>query len=279
MYEITVNRRNNPAYEAMFNDLIQEVFGFTFAPWFKLGLWDERYESYSIIENGVMLSNLCIFKTEMLIKGRKVQANQFGAVATRKSVRGKGLARILMEHVLSLYPDTPAYLAANPSVIDFYPRFGFRQVKTYVPTILATINNNPATAVKYSINDVANFPGRQYSNVVDCLNTQSINIFHLLMEYADDIYFLPEHDTIVIAKQEENELFIADVIVQKPITFDEIKKALPFAGVDEVEFGFCPDWLGVSPEWELADMNESPFFLRGEWNLPENYRFPAMSET
>jgi len=57
---ITMNNQNNPAYEAMLDTLIQEVFGFSFEPWFEYELWDKNYESYSIIENGKMLSK-CMY--------------------------------------------------------------------------------------------------------------------------------------------------------------------------------------------------------------------------
>jgi len=150
---IAVNNRNNPEYEAMLDHLIQEVFGFSFAPWFRRKLWNSDYESYSIIENGKMLSNVCIYKSELLINGRKTTAIQLGAVATRKSERGKGMSRIIMEHILSLYPCTPAYLFANQGVLDFYPKFGFTQTQTYKPEISLTINNNAAAVVKCNVSD------------------------------------------------------------------------------------------------------------------------------
>jgi len=280
---ITVNKGSNPEYEAMFDNLIQETFGFSFSPWFALKLWDERYESYSIIENGKMLSNVCIYKSEMIVLGETVRANQFGAIATRKSARGRGLARLLMEHVLSLYPDTLAYLAANSSVIDFYPRFGFKQIQIYKPEIAAKINNDSDKAVKYKLNDptfmsLLNARG-DHSKMLDCINAQPIQMFHLIMEYADDIYYLPSLDVVVIAEQDGNRLFLADVIAKKPVAFELLKQALPFEGIETVAFGFCPDWLDVTPTWTPLSMKEEPFFIRGDWRLPENYRFPAMSET
>ncbi|MCL1983539.1 MAG: hypothetical protein FWG53_10720 [Clostridiales bacterium] len=76
------------------------------------------------------------------------------------------------------------------------------------------------------------------------MNTQSVQIFHLLMDYADGLI-----------------------------------RELPFSGVELVEFGFCPDWLGINPRWEQVDWDKEPFFLKGDWNLPEVFRFPAMSAT
>jgi hypothetical protein len=99
------------------------------------------------------------------------------------------------------------------------------------------------------------------------------------MEYGNDIYFLPELDVVVIAQQNKNRLFLADVVAKKPVTFERIKQVLPFAGVDVVEFGFCPDWLNVNPGWLPSNMNEEPVFIKGNWELPKYFRFPAMSET
>jgi GNAT superfamily N-acetyltransferase len=280
---ITVSRNNNPAYERQFDELIKEVFCFSFAPWFDRKLWDERYESYSIIQDGTMLSNVCICKTDMLIRGQTIRAHQFGAVATRESERGKGLSRLLMDYILSLYPDVPAFLYANPSVIDFYPRFGFRQAPALLPGIVVTINNTLGRAIKYSPDDeliIHMLGGRRiYSSIADSVNTQPVQIFHLLTDYRDDIYYLPKCGAMIVAEQELGRLFLADVVTPEPISFDELKKELPFSGVAYVEFGFCPDWLGVDPQWERADAGKEPFFLRGNWDLPEAYRFPAMSAT
>jgi len=281
--KITVNNKNDTAYESMFDGLIKEVFGFSFAPWFERKLWDNNYTSYSIIENGYMLSNICVFKSELLINGEKAPAIQLGAVATRSDARGKGLSRHLIEHVLSQYPDTLAYLFANASVIDFYPQFGFHQVQTYKPEISVAINNDSATAIKCGLDDTvlqkAVYNRSVYSNLVDCTNSQSIQMFHLLMLYPNDIYYLPRCKTIVIATKKDSRLFIADVIAEHSLTFDKLIAELPFSGIYTVEFGFCPDWLDVSPTWKPAGMKTDPFFIKGGWKLPEKFCFPLTSTT
>ncbi|MCL2189085.1 MAG: GNAT family N-acetyltransferase [Defluviitaleaceae bacterium] len=280
---ITFNNSNDPAYEGIFDDLIQEVFGFSFAPWFAEKLWDEKYESYSIIENGVMLANVCIYKSDMLVGGKAFVAHQFGAIATRKSARGKGLSRQLMNHVLEKYPTTPAYLAANAGVVDFYPRFGFTQVQPHTPYIAAKIENDPATAVLCDLKDPkfmdALYNRAHFSHTLDTQNAQSINLFHLIMEYDEDVYFLPALNVYIIAQQEGERLFIADIIAKYPVTFAQLAGALPFAGVKEIAFGFCPKWLGVKPQWKPVDTKKDPFFIRGAWDLPEKFCFPVMAQT
>jgi len=211
---------------------------------------------------------------------------QFGAVATAKNAHGRGLSRLLMEHVLQLYPNRPAYLAANEGVTDFYPKFGFRQVQTYTASICYSqkvFDTKSPRAVKLDIDDeivthTLNSRGA-FSNLVDCTNAPSIQMFHFIMQYHDDIYHLPHLNTVVIAQQTSNNLFLADVISHNKITLDEILATLPCTGIDTIEFGFCPDWLGVTPNWTPTDMASNPFFIRGNWDLPEYFMFPATSET
>lgn len=280
---IATSRCHDPSYEQLFDDLIKEVFGFSFSPWFERKLWDNRYESYSIIQDGKMLSNICIFKTDMLVGNKIIRANQFGAVATRERERGRGLSRLLMDFVLSLYPGVPSFLYANPGVSNFYPRFGFRKVPMHRPVISVPTNNSPDKAIKYNPDDkfiINKISGKRvYSAIIDDTNTQPIKRFHLLMDYPDGIYYLPKSGAVVVAEQNKENLFLADIIAATPLSFDEIKTELPFSGVKHVEFGFCPDWLDINPKWECMDEQNEPFFIKGDWDLPAVYRFPSLSVT
>jgi GNAT superfamily N-acetyltransferase len=278
--KITMNNGNDPAYTAMLDGLITEVFGISFAPWLARKLWDDKYESYSFIENGNMLANVCIFKADMRVSGQPVRVHQFGAVATRKNERGKGLSRKLMNHVLDIYPNTPAFLAANDSVLDFYPPFGFRRVQTYLPALDVAINNGENTAEKCNIDDArvqhALYGQRVYSRLLDVTNMQSVEIFNMIMGEGYPLFYLPACGAVVVAYQMGTTLHLKNVLSPQPLAFDELAKQLPFHGITRVEFGFNPDWLGVNPQWAA---NNDPYFLRGAWGLPTHFRFPALAET
>jgi len=295
---ITTNNKNDPEYEVMLDALVGEVFGFSFDTWFERKLWDDNYISYSIIDNGKMQANLCVFDNEMIVGGKRFRAIQLGAVCTSKSARGKGLSRQLIERALSDYDGIPAFLFANESVIDFYPRFGFRQIQAYRPVLNVGFTDNIETAanttdtatgsndkraVKLDVDDpiVKNAINNRgsFSNILDCLNTASIQMFHLLKDYLDDIYHLPSLDVIVVAYQDNNRLFIADIISKNPITFESITPCLPFKGIDTIEFGFSPDHLNITPIWEPVPLTDVMLFTKGTWNLPPHFRIPAMSET
>lgn len=281
--EISINTGKNPAHQKRFESHIRASFGFSFAPWLERGLWDERYESYAIIEDGQMLSNICVFKADLIVNGRRVHAHQLGGVSTREHALGRGLSRMLMEHILEKYEGVPVFLAANSSVVDFYPRFGFRGIQTYLPEIEIAIDNQPSAATALKADDplvqAALKTRGAYSEALDTLNSDSIQMFHLLLNYEDAIYHLPACGAVVIAEQDNDKLFIADVICEKKMPFEAIARELPFSGIRRVEFGFCPDHLSVAPDWKDADMATDPVFILGQWDLPEKFRFPIMSET
>jgi len=269
---------NDKEYQKRLNAFIAPIF-LDFQFWYDLNLWDENYESYSIMQDDEIVSNLCLYKTEIVINGKKLQALQMGAVATKKELQGRGYARLLMEHVLNKYPTTPMYLYANNTVLDFYPKFGFTRADEKLPVTEYEINNEIAP-VKLKFDDplvwqhVSNRVN--FSQELDCLNTASLNMFHIHLGYLKDhIYHLPELETIVIATNDD-ELKIWGVFSQREITFAELAEHLPFTGVDEVVFGFMPCWPDL--EYELIEHETEPKFVRGDCDF-SGLKFPELSMT
>ena len=273
---------SDPADMAAVDDLLKEVFNFSLAAFIGLGFWDERYESYTIWENGRVVSNVCIYKTDLIVMGRTVRAHQLGAVATRPDARGRGLSRQLMQHVLDLYPNTPVYLGANESVLDFYPRFGFEAVQTFQAVLDVNIHNPkareglkrpPDEKIREAIN------GNQlHSVLLDCHNTQPLQIWQLLTNerHKDGVFYLPECGAMVKIHCMDHTLFIDEVFAPRKMSFETLARELPVTDVKQVKFGFNPDKLGVDVRWDILG---DPYYVRGDWNLPTFFRFPVLSET
>lgn len=281
--EITFTNRNDRSIETLFSGLTEEVFGLSFRKWHDLGVWDERYECYSVITGQKMIANVSLYKADMLVQGKSLRAHSLSAVATSREWRGEGLSRMLMEHVLGKYPDTPFYLTANPGVLDFYPRFGFRRVYMSEPSIEVHINNKGVTAERLAAGSdrlAERLSGRAvFSAALDFTNTVPVQLFNLLMEYAEDIYDLTGCPAVVVAKQDGETLFIADVIPRAPISWDELAPCLPFTGVRKVVFGFCPDRLNIRPDWRVMEEGKSAMFVRGDLPLPAQFRLTITSVT
>ena len=64
-----------------------------------------------------------------------------------------------------------------------------------------------------------------YSDRLDCINTKSINIFHIHFGYLKDfIYEIPELKTMVIAEQKESTLKLIGVFSLMDISFGDLVK-------------------------------------------------------
>ena len=274
--------QSDPEFESLFNDLMTEVFGFSFAPWHRLGLWGPGYECRGLIEDGRLMANVSISKMDLLVGGRPFRVHQFGAVAVRESCRGRGLAARLINEALADYPGVPAFLFANEEVLDFYPRFGFQRIYEHRPVLETVIDNDiPARPAAVGDPELAAALGRRarFSSVLDCVGSDSIRLFHLLLNYQDAALTLPGGPLVTAVRLDRETLLLADVAAPGPVSFADLKKVLPFSGIRRVEFGFCPDHLGLSPGWEKITDDQAPLFGRGDLVWPRVFRVPVLTVT
>lgn len=266
-------------FKKQINELIMHVFGFSFDRWHALNLWDDQYERYSIIENGMVIANISVSKMNMTINGRQRDFLQLGSVATREEYRGKGLSRKIMEHIIKRYPETPMFLLGNDSVVEFYPKFGFVPI-TYKQPYLEHKLQNDTKMIKLNVTDpkVDHYlKGRnQFSQILDCTNPYSINWFHLLYGHSDHIYEIPQLDVMLIAEQQNNTLIIHDLIAKNKVTFAQIVPHLGFDHVDVIQFGFNPDWLEMDYSMREYSMEDATPFVRGDFGVEKEFIIPEL---
>ena len=128
MYEMIKNYKDNESLRLSFNELAGKTFGQDFEDWYQNGFWRENYVPYSIVENGKVIANVSVNITDILWDGELKKFIQLGTVMTEENHRNKGLIRQLMEEVEKDYGTKVdgMYLFANDSVVEFYPKFGFK---------------------------------------------------------------------------------------------------------------------------------------------------------
>lgn len=278
--EIICCNTNDKIYQSRLNKLLTENF-LDFQFWYDLELWDENYESYSISDGEEIVSNICVYKTKIIFNGKIQLALSLGAVATKKEYRGRGFSRNIMEHIFRKYKNVPMYLSANENVIDFYKKFGFKQVYEKSPIYFVSVDSKiSAKKLKYDDNKVINYVYNRvnYSTKLDCLNTAPINMFHIHLGYIkSDIYELSDIETMIVANQCEEILKIKAMYSLKKISLNDLIENLPFSGVDKIEFGFMPDFEGVNFEMEYNEAD--PWFVKNiNCDLGE-IKFPELSLT
>jgi len=254
-------------FNAELNTLMQDVFGFSFARFQALGVWDEEYEYFSVCEAGRMIANCGVHHMQMLVEGQRLHYLQFGAVAVHPDYRGQGLGRLVMESALDAYPDVPSFLYANTDAVPFYEKLGFvtqEQRQPYV-TVLPEPRHPGLERLEVIYPEVDAYLASRgsFSPHLDCLNQYALNWFHLVYMHQDHIYHVPALQAMLVMEEGAGEIVLHDVISQSPIAMDDLLPFVQSENVERITFGFCPARLGCSYEAEPYHEPGTTFMVRG----------------
>lgn len=185
----------------------------------------------------------------------------------------------LMEKVLNDYKHIEImYLFANESVLDFYPKFGFKRTDEtlYSVEVQPRRNSNPP-----KIRDL-NFiyectKRRQPSSHFGTKETEELFMFYAMKVFAEDMYYLEQESAIVIYETEGTTLHLYDVISSKQVNLERIIDQLSIDTTSKAVFHFTPDLAGVHKE---KSENENVLFIRNTGNLefPMYFKHPITAQ-
>lgn len=287
---IVSNYRNDDILRGKFHDFISEVFpSINFKEWYDKGFWTENYIPYSIIEQDKIVSSLCCALVDAVVDGEKFKALQIGAVGTLPEFRNRGLSRQLMELVLNEYKNKIDLflLFANDSVMDFYPKFGFRNINE---SGFVAENNLPAPqfiARKLNLEDE-----KDYSTILNLVNNRTvltknfgaenygfISMWHIINLYRDNLYYLEDKNALFIISSEDGTLHVLDVISENPIDLDSaLPNLMPADDVKAVKYYFPPDQYHFSYDKVTSDLTR--LFIKCNIEIDSDYfRFPLTAIT
>ena len=286
MYEIMKGYQKDDKLRNSFNALALETFRLNFEDWYQNGFWRENYIPYSIVIDGKVVANVSVNLTDMMYDGEIKKFIQLGTVMTAKEFRNQGLIRQIMREIEADYKDKVdgMYLFANDSVLDFYPKFGFRKAVEYQYELpvenetecqLEKIVMNNQDLWKHFLNVMSKniFHGK-----FDMIGNHDLIMFYVTKFMQEDIYYHRESDTFIIAEIDEENVFIHNVFSR---ALDEIDKIVPLFGkeIKHITLGFTPI---DSEKYKMKELKEedTTFFIKGEiLNIieEEKMRIPSLS--
>ena len=218
--QIEKNYRDNKALRASFNRLSEKTFGLNFENWYQNGFWKNNYIPYSVVVDGEVVSNVSVNACNMNYNGKVVRLIQLGTIMTDSDHRGKGYSRALMEEVLRDYEGKVdgIYLFANDSVLDFYPKFGFKVAKEYQYSKNVTVTGE-SKVVQVPMKDK-----NDWDKMVEILSTRDQNaqiymvgntglyMFYLSQFMTENVFYIAGSDTYAIAELEDDTLVLHAII-------------------------------------------------------------------
>ena len=266
---IEKNYRDNEALRASFNKLAEKTFGLNFENWYQNGFWKDNYIPYSVVIDGEVVSNVSVNACNMNYKGKEVKLIQLGTVMTDPDHRGKGYARMLVDEVMKDYEGKVdgMYLFANDSVLEFYPRFGFKEGKEYQYSKQVSVSG-ACTAEQVPMKEKIDFDKMveifatkdQNSNMYMVGNT-GLYMFYLSQFMTENVFYIKECDSYAIAEQEDDTLILHTIIGEG--TVDEIIKAFG-SQIKKVVLCFTPKDPSGFEKNELHE-EDTTFFTKGRF--------------
>ena len=253
--QIVKHYKDNATLRNSFNELAKKTFDLDFEDWYQNGYWGAKYNPYSVVLDGKVVANVSVNQTDFLWGGVKKHFIQLGTVMTDVSYRKKGLIRRIMEEIETDYGEQAdgMYLFANDSVLDFYPRFGFRQAKEFqyhkkLSGIVSPCggSNAPSGMVQIPMGDRTARDALEQAirSSVPYGNPQMVENPELIMFYVtkfmqENVYYDKNNDIYVIAEIEEGNLFLHNIFSRRQRDINEVIKAFG-RDINEVTLGFTP---------------------------------------
>ena len=282
------NYKENERLRKSFNELANRTFGIDFEQWYQEGYWGDSYITYSLIDNGEVVSNVSVSIMEFDFKGEKKIYIQIGTVMTDERYRNKGLARYLMETVIEEWKDKCdlIYLFANDSAINFYPKFNFIEAYEYEYSIGCFTIDEESRVRKINMEDSND--KEIFKNIIEntvlfsqfaVLNNKNLVMFYCNSFMKENIYYVEDYDAIVIAEKSDEIIYILEVFGTKNIDLESIINKIVNKNTKKVVLGFTPFNTVLYDEKILKEEDTTLFVMKDKDNPLEfnNIMFPVLS--
>ena len=231
----------------MLNALTQKTFGFDFEGWVTNGFFEGDYIPYSLVENGVMISNVSANNMRFMQNGVIKNYIQLGTVMTDENYRKQGLAAKLMQHVIKEYEDKcdGIYLFGDLSAAGFYRKMGFEIMNQYMYFVKEEFCNGEKAGEPFiPVSEMGEDIKQKYKEYVrsSCPHSafEQINKFGLQMFYTsgmDSVYYSRDLDCYIV-KEQDGDTVLSSVLCRKKAGLAEVLKRIDVG--NRLRLGFVP---------------------------------------
>lgn len=264
------NYHNNDALRLSFNELGRKTFGLDFEDWYQNGYWGDNYNPYSIVDDGKIVANVSVNLIDILWDGCKKHFIQLGTVMTEKNYRNRGLIRQIMEEVEKDYGYSVdgMYLFANDSVIDFYPKFGYRKAAEYQCSKYVSFTND-RSIIQIPMNNKKEWilleerirNSAPFGNF-DMTDNSDLIMFYVTKFMQENVYYDKQQDAYVIAEVEDGELLIHNIFSMHKVNLDKVIESFG-KEIKHVALGFTPDNKSGYTVSEVRE-EDTTLFIKGD---------------
>ena len=282
-YILIKEYQEQESYRDSLNQLTERTFGFDFEGWYKLGFWTQRYRPYSLLHQNRVVANVSVNPLDFTLEGKCYHTLQIGTVMTDPDYRSKGLSKQLFEILVEEYEGQfdLMYLYANASVLDFYPRFGFRKAQEYTYFreferkglyVFRKLKGTEEQDIHLLLRLLEE--AKPYSRYT-LIDNPYLPMFYLTAPLADCVYYCEELDLAAVVEYEKDSIQLHGLFGTKDYEAEKVISSLLDGPRRRVVLGYTPlDATGY--HCELLQEPDTTFFVKGN-NFVGQGRLPILS--
>lgn len=274
---------------AAYESLCGEVFpGLSFEKWYRAGYWDKNlFNPHVLMDGDKVVSAVSVNKMFIRAGNNEQQLYiQLGGVMTAPSYRNQGLAMALLDRILTDWVDRceGIFLFANDSVLDFYPKFGFKAVDEHQYRMKIEADENAEKAINLNMDNKEDVDcllrlykkGNPFSRVN--INNSGLLMFYCMKYNRNDVYYVESEDGIAVVGYEGNDMVVYDIFCESGRNLKNILGAVAREDTRTVYFGF-PLNKEKGCKLDLYEEEDNTLFIldkRGSNSLADFLRMPQM---
>lgn len=284
-WKIEKDIRNNNILREEFMELAIKTFNLDFHNWWENGFWEDKYIPYVMTDGRQVIANVSVNIMDMVQDGEPKRYIQLGTVMTAPEFRRQGFSRQLMEAVLDDWKDrcSGVYLFANDSVLEFYPRFGFKKAEEYQVSL--DISPKPGRTRRLDMSspkDVQELfryykKGSPHSRF-SMADNEGLLAFYCTGFLKGNVYILPEFDAAAVAERDGSSCICYDIFSDGKAELKDILEVLAVPETKRAVLGFTPK-VPIGKAELLEEEDTTLFILDGKGDLLQGGRmmFPLLS--
>ena len=285
--QIQFRDHERAAYEA----LCAEVFpGLSFEKWYQAGYWDGKlFNPHVLMDGDRIVSAVSVNKMHIRVGNQPPRLYiQLGGVMTAPDYRNQGLSSALIDRILTEWEDKcdGIFLFANDSVLDFYPRFGFKAVDEHQYRMSVVADACAEKAVRLNMDDKADVDRLlkyyELGNPFSCINIQNkgLLMFYCMKYNKHDVYYVEAEDAVVIAGHEGDAMVVYDIFCDKNSSMQSILAAVADDNTQTAYFGFPLNRIKHCKLGLYEEEDNTLFILdnKGSETLADFLQMPEMAE-
>lgn len=238
--------RDNFSLRKSFNGLSQKTFGLSFESWFQSGYWTGRYVPHALVAGCEVAANVSVNIISSQLANQPKRYIQLGTVMTDERFRGRGLSTFLIKRILQEWEPLcdGIYLYANDSVLNFYPRFGFKS--TTETEYSMKVVGGKTEAVRINMENQADVDflltcyrsGNPFS-ALPMLGNEGLLMFYCTRFLKNSVYRVSD-DTAVVAEFDGDLMRCYDIFAPDKAELGEIFEKTARPDTRNVLLGFTP---------------------------------------